>query len=96
MCLAVPGKLIEITRDEANPITGIVGTVDFQGTRLDVSLAMTPEATVGDWVLVHTGYAISVLGEAEARETWEYIEFEDLGQVPDELRDGGQATGNPG
>jgi hydrogenase expression/formation protein HypC len=86
MCLAVPGQVIEIARNGDDPITGLTGTVDFQGSQLAVSLAMIPEVTVGDWVLVHTGYAISILDEAEARATWEYLEFEDLGSVPEALR----------
>jgi hydrogenase expression/formation protein HypC len=48
--------------------------VDFQGSRAEVSLALVPEASAGDWVLVHAGFAISVLNEAEARETWQYLE----------------------
>jgi hydrogenase expression/formation protein HypC len=47
--------------------------VDFQGSRVDVSLAMTPEAAAGDWVLVHAGFALTVLDEAEARRTWEVL-----------------------
>ena len=85
MCLAVPGKVIEI-RSEGEGPTGQIGVVDFQGNRMEVSLAMTPEAGVGDWVLVHAGYTISVLDEAAARDTWEYIEFENLGEMPVELR----------
>lgn len=73
MCLAVPGKLIAVTRDGADPIVGHVGTVDFQGSRLEVSLAMTPEAAIGDWVLVHAGFAIAILDEQEALQTWEYL-----------------------
>ncbi len=84
MCLAVPGKVIDISRDD---VTGVIGTVDFQGSRLDVSLAMIPEAVIGDWVLVHAGYALTVLDPQAARDTWEYIEFEDLGTMPPELRD---------
>ena len=86
MCLAVPGKVIEIVRDSDDPVTGVIGTVDFQGSRLEVSLAMPPGGAVGDWVLVHAGYALSVLDEKEARETWEYIELGELGRMPDELR----------
>jgi hydrogenase expression/formation protein HypC len=65
MCLAVPGKVIDKAADEA--------TVDLQGNRLKVSLVLTPEAAVGDWVLVHAGFAISQLDEQEARETWDYL-----------------------
>jgi hydrogenase expression/formation protein HypC len=65
MCLAVPGRIIAQNGADA--------TVDFQGSRVDVSLALTPDARVGDWVLVHAGFAISQLDEAEARETWSYL-----------------------
>ncbi len=65
MCLAVPGKIIE--RSEFQ------GTVDMQGNRLDINLMLTPEAAVGEWVLVHAGHAITTIEEAEALKTWEYI-----------------------
>ncbi len=87
MCLAVPGRIIESRRDESDPVTGFTGTVDFQGSRIEVGLAMTPDAKVGDWVLVHAGFAISILNEDEARETWEYVEAGGLGEMPAELKD---------
>ncbi|MBU0637282.1 MAG: HypC/HybG/HupF family hydrogenase formation chaperone [Planctomycetes bacterium] len=65
MCLAVPGKIVEC--DEAEAL------VDMQGNRLKVSLALTPEAGPGDWVLVHAGFAITELDEQEALETWDYL-----------------------
>lgn len=86
MCLAVPGKLIAARRDGENPLAGCIGTVDFQGSRVEVCLAMTPQADVGDWVLVHAGFALTVIDEAEARETWEYLDMAGLGQMPAELR----------
>ena len=86
MCLAVPGQIVEIGGDGADPLIGRVGTVDFQGSQLEVSLAMTPEVQLGDWVLVHAGFAITVLEEEDARQTWEYLNFEGLGEVPAELR----------
>ena len=61
MCLAVPA-LIKI-------IDGEQAEVDIEGVRREVSLALTPEAKVGDYVLLHTGYAISVIDPAEAAET---------------------------
>ena len=82
MCLAVPGKIIEVTKVDADPVTGSVATVDFQGSRMEVSLAFTPEAKPGDWVLVHAGFALNLLDEAEAKETWEYLEQAGLGQTP--------------
>ena len=65
MCLAVPGRIVAAAADEA--------TVDMQGNRLRVSTLLTPEARIGDWVLVHAGFAISTLSEQDALETWEYL-----------------------
>ena len=72
MCLAVPGKILSIV-DGVDPALGRVATVDFQGSRMEASLAMTPEAQEGDWVLVHAGFTLAVLDEAEALETWELL-----------------------
>ena len=68
MCLAVPGKLIEVT--EGDPVTRM-GRVDFGGVVREVSLAYTPEAKVGDYVVIHVGFALSVLDEEEAKRTLE-------------------------
>ena len=65
MCLAVPGKILE--RD------GDAGVVDFQGSRVRVSLVLTPQSAVGEWVLVHAGFAINELAEADALQTWSYL-----------------------
>lgn len=65
MCLAVPGKVLECSGEEA--------VVDLQGNRLKVSKVLTPEAGVGDWVLIHAGFAITTIEEADALETWEYL-----------------------
>jgi len=65
MCLAVPGQIVQRHGD--------VAQVDFQGTRLEVSLVLTPEADSGGWVLVHAGFAISELTESDARKTWDYL-----------------------
>lgn len=81
MCLAVPGQVIAVRDNESSPETGSIGTVDFQGSRLDVSLMLTPEARTGDWVLVHAGFALQVLDEAEARETWKYLATEDVEEI---------------
>ncbi|NLF32682.1 MAG: HypC/HybG/HupF family hydrogenase formation chaperone [Planctomycetes bacterium] len=76
MCLAAPGRIVELVT-AADAAGERLGTVDFNGSQVQVSLAMVPEAAVGDWVLVHAGYAITQLDEDEARETWEYLkEFE--------------------
>lgn len=65
MCLAVPGRVIEAENEEM--------LVDFQGNRVRVSRVLTPGAAAGDWVLVHAGFAIATLDEAEARATWDYL-----------------------
>lgn len=69
MCLAVPGKLLSITGDDLIRS----GSVSFGGITKTVNLAYVPEAKVGDYVLVHVGFALSVVDEAEARQTFEYL-----------------------
>jgi hydrogenase expression/formation protein HypC len=66
MCLAVPVKIMSIHGEEA--------VVDIGGVTRPVSIALTPEAKVGDYVLLHTGYAINVLNEEEAQETLSLLE----------------------
>jgi hydrogenase expression/formation protein HypC len=66
MCLAVPVKIISIDGDQAQ--------VDIGGVGRRVSIALTPEARVGDYVLLHTGYALNVLNEEEAQETLSLLE----------------------
>ena len=66
MCLAVPVKITSIEDDQAD--------VDIGGVGRRVSIALTPEARIGDYVLLHTGYAINVLNEAEAKETLDILE----------------------
>lgn len=65
MCLAVPGQLREIIDDPDPALRS--GKVDFAGIRKEVCLAFTPEAKVGDYVLVHVGFALSIVDEAEAQ-----------------------------
>jgi hydrogenase expression/formation protein HypC len=66
MCLGVPGRIIEI--DAANELLRM-GSVDFGGVRRQVCLSYTPEAGVGDYVIVHVGFAISAVDEIEAAKT---------------------------
>ena len=80
MCLAVPGQILEISRDEALGLT--TGKARFGGIVKDVNLTYTPEVEVGDYVVVHVGFALSRIGEAEAREVFRLLEA--LGQT-DEL-----------
>ncbi|MCX6833970.1 MAG: HypC/HybG/HupF family hydrogenase formation chaperone [candidate division Zixibacteria bacterium] len=63
MCLAVPGKITELFDDRGTPM----GKVDFEGTVVPVCLAFVPEASVGDYVIVHAGFALNVIDEDEAR-----------------------------
>ena len=70
MCLAIPGELVEILGDD--DLTR-VGRVSFSGVLKEVSLAYTPEARLGDYVLVHVGFAIQTINEEEARRTLDLI-----------------------
>jgi hydrogenase expression/formation protein HypC len=67
MCLAVPGRILEITGDDPYLRTG---RVSFGGIVKHVSLACVPEARVNDYVLVHVGMALSIVDEQEAAETF--------------------------
>ncbi len=62
MCLAIPGKVLEINEENGLPM----GLIDYAGTRNKACLTYTPEASVGDYVLVHAGFALQVLNEDEA------------------------------
>ena len=70
MCLAVPGKVLEIIGDD--PLLRSA-KVSFSGVVKLISLSCTPEAIVGDYVLVHVGVAISVVDAKEAAETFAYL-----------------------
>ena len=70
MCLAVPGKVIETAGDDVLRMA----RVDFGGVIKDISLAYTPEARIGDHVLVHVGFAISVIDETEAARIFAALE----------------------
>ena len=66
MCLAVPGKIISITGDDALTRQGLI---DFSGISKQISLAYLPEAKINDYVIVHAGFAISLIDEQEAIES---------------------------
>jgi hydrogenase expression/formation protein HypC len=65
MCLGIPGKLVEVYEQNGLPM----GKVDFGGILKEVCLVYTPEVQVGEYVLVHVGFAISRIDETEAQET---------------------------
>ncbi len=81
MCLAIPGKLESITAQLDDVFR--MGRVSFGGIIKEVNLSMTPEAKPGDYLLVHVGVALQIVDEAEALETFRYLqqigELEDLG-----------------
>ena len=70
MCLAVPGKILRITTPEGFTRAGVVS---FGGIEKEVNLAYVPEAKVGDYVIVHVGFALSLVDEAEAEEVFSYL-----------------------
>lgn len=75
MCLSIPGKITEITKDGSL----IMGMVDFGGINREVCLDYVPEAQIGQYVLIHVGFAISVLDEEEAKARLDTIrEIEDF------------------
>lgn len=71
MCLAVPGRVLSVREEPGAPFR--FGKVDFAGVRKDVCLAYTPEAKPGDYVLVHVGFALSIVDQAEAERVFEYL-----------------------
>jgi len=96
MCLAVPGKVLEIVGDD--PLLR-AAKVSFAGVVKLISLTCTPEAKVGDFVLVHVGVAISVVDAKEAAETFSYLqqmgELDGL-EIPTETPVGATAPNGPG
>jgi hydrogenase expression/formation protein HypC len=79
MCLAVPGKLLSIQGDKPPERTG---RVSFGGIIKEVNLAYVPEARVGDYVIVHVGFALSTLDEQEAHRVFEYLQqMDDLAEL---------------
>jgi hydrogenase expression/formation protein HypC len=90
MCLAIPGKIESITGND--PLTR-VGKINFGGVIKEASLAYVPGAQFGDYVIVHVGFALSKVDEAEAHKVFEYLRRMD---ELEELKDEGEArTGKP-
>jgi len=78
MCLAVPGKVLSIQGEDI----ARVGRVNFGGIVKEVNLAYVPQAGVGDYVVVHVGFAISVMDEGEATQVFEYLkQIGELGEI---------------
>jgi hydrogenase expression/formation protein HypC len=82
MCLAIPGKIESISGDD--PLTRM-GKVNFGGIVKEASLAFVPEAQVGDYVIVHVGFALSRLDEAEAGQVFDYLrQMDELAELKDQ------------
>jgi len=82
MCLAVPGKIVTLVEEKNLGLRR--GKVDFGGIRKEVCLDYTPEACLGDYVLVHVGFALTVVDEEEAQRVFEALR--ELDQL-DELKE---------
>jgi hydrogenase expression/formation protein HypC len=82
MCLAVPGRILSIAEVDGT----VMAEADFGGVRKNVCLQYVPDATVGEYVVVHVGFAIQRLDEASAQET--LANFERLGILEEEFGDG--------
>ena len=83
MCLAIPGKITSLAGDDPLSRTG---QVDFGGIQKHVNMAYVPEAKVGDYVIVHVGFALSTVDESEANTVFEYLRQMDELQ---DLKEGG-------
>ncbi len=82
MCLGLPGLIVEVLDDRGT----LMGTVDFGGATRNICLAYTPEVAVGNYVLVHAGFALSILDEAAAAESLRlFAELGFIEEKPEEL-----------
>jgi len=81
MCLAIPGQVLAVEGEDELTRTG---KVSFGGVVKEVNLAYVPEAGVGDYVVVHVGFALSKVDEAEARQVFEYLrQMDELSELSD-------------
>lgn len=84
MCLGIPGEIVEIE----GPAEGLAhGTISFGGVRKRVCLAYVPDAKLGDYAVVHAGFALNLIDEAEAREVFAMLAQLDAGPA----EEGGRA-----
>ncbi len=72
MCLAIPGQIVAINQSDDS--LWRTGKVSFGGVFKEISLAYVPEAQVGDYVVVHVGFALSIVDQQEATETLSYLQ----------------------
>ncbi len=82
MCLGIPGRIVEVYQSGGLAM----GKIDFDGVTREACLAYVPEARVGDYAIIHVGFALNVLSEQEAQETLELLrQIDDLSQAEDEI-----------
>jgi len=78
MCLAVPARIVELEQDRA--------VVDAMGNRWKAKTTLLPDAKIGDLVLIHAGFAISLVDEEEAKKTWQLIaEISEFDDTPNKI-----------
>ena len=78
MCLAIPARIVELDGDRA--------VVDAMGNRWKAKTTLLPEAKIGDLILIHAGFAISLVDEEEAQKTWQLIaEINEFQDTPDKI-----------
>jgi hydrogenase expression/formation protein HypC len=88
MCLGVPGQVVSIEQD---PLGMNMGEVSFAGIKKKVCLAYTPEVEIGDFVVVHVGFAISKIDEEEAQQVFRFLaEMDELDEL--DIPQPGEAT----
>ncbi len=87
MCLAVPGQIVDIYEKEGMKM----GKIDFGGTAREVCLAYVPEAQVGDWAVIHVGFALNLLSPQEAEETLTLLR--QLSAIDEEIGEGEMRSG---
>ncbi len=85
MCLGIPGKILEISISNGLRM----GRIDFGGALREACLEYVPEANIGDYVLIHVGFAISLLSEAEAQASLETLR--QIAELDQELSSGSEA-----
>ncbi|HLA86985.1 MAG TPA: HypC/HybG/HupF family hydrogenase formation chaperone [Anaerolineales bacterium] len=86
MCLAIPGKITEIYQKDSLRMAKI----DFGGIAKEICLAYTPESKVGDYALIHVGFAISLMDEEEAQETLKLIK--EVAEFENEINTSGMSS----
>lgn len=72
MCLGVPGRIISVETDKFDPFCK-TAQVDFDGIIKNINISYVPDASIGDYVIVHVGIAISKIDEIAAKKTFEYL-----------------------